>query len=918
MRIKNIFAAALVAMASSAFAAMNPKCINLELQPCLAGRSGGQTQIGGTATGNNYILQSNTSRDGAIILGNDTTQPEKVVVHGTETTFTAAGATAPVVFRVQNEGITSNTMVIDKYTSTAGSGATISFARGGGTTASKTVVANSYLLASLNAFGYDGTDFERAASIQMFVDDASPSGTSMGGLISFQTTATSAGSGAAPTERLKINSSGRVFVTGSGFSVNGIDFTWPSSVVTGSLITTSAGAISSINGAASDVLAMSSTGTTPVYRTLVGVDGITVDGSSPTTIDLVGPNINSLSAMSVPDAIPDTGDLFAVTDVSVGTNYASQRKITIDNLALGINQLTDPLSQYVRRLGRATTTNDITISTSGTGTIVGSDDPSGSLVLGSTSDVVRGLITVRDKLDLRTGDSELPSDSAPGGMINYVPGVTVSINGGTAIFRLIHSAPIVSLTDNVLGNLFFAGGTWSANTSVTGSAMSWYVASGTFTNTTATSNTPIPTVNAFNDVDIMQSLDNDVGTVTALRTLNSAPIVKTITTSDAAIRVTDLTTIRSAPSITTSTSGQTSAVTNRKIIDAQNVTRSGGGLEVLNNNVIIDVAAQTSDGLNAVIRSAVVKTPTTTTSTSTTSAGSTTTAASTTTSTSTTLQNWLIQSTGDADSAIAGGVMLGSGTVIPEGSGFLSLTAVASGTCGANEYWIQGDTTPTPDVLRMCSNGNLITMPGAADTLVGLATADVLTNKTLDVEATGNVVTTVSKYWFPTAQCNGITASFNFDTPVTNAPGAACQAGTNTQKAVANFNDTTDNFLQTTLRLPSDWTGNIDVSFKWLAVATSGTVGWCAQFVCVADAETDDPAYPAQSSSNCVSDTAKGTASQTNDASITSVPTSTGTCAAGELMHIQISRDANGGAVTDSMTGDASLIGVELTLRRAQ
>jgi hypothetical protein len=43
---------------------------------------------------------------------------------------------------------------------------------------------------------------------------------------------------------------------------------------------------------------------------------------------------------------------------------------------------------------------------------------------------------------------------------------------------------------------------------------------------------------------------------------------------------------------------------------------------------------------------------------------------------------------------------------------------------------------------------------------------------------------------------------------------------------------------------------------------------------------------------------------------------STGTCAAGELMHVQLSRDANGGAVTDDMTGDARVLGVELTIPR--
>jgi len=64
-----------------------------------------------------------------------------------------------------------------------------------------------------------------------------------------------------------------------------------------------------------------------------------------------------------------------------------------------------------------------------------------------------------------------------------------------------------------------------------------------------------------------------------------------------------------------------------------------------------------------------------------------------------------------------------------------------------------------------------------------------------------------------------------------------------------------------------------------------------------------------------VPDTAKGTTLQTNDASITTV-TVTG-CAAGELMHLKIMRDRTNGSDTLGASS-AQLIGVELTMRRAQ
>jgi hypothetical protein len=173
--------------------------------------------------------------------------------------------------------------------------------------------------------------------------------------------------------------------------------------------------------------------------------------------------------------------------------------------------------------------------------------------------------------------------------------------------------------------------------------------------------------------------------------------------------------------------------------------------------------------------------------------------------------------------------------------------------------------------------------------------------------------TITEKKWFPFASCNNVTAALIWDAPTSNAAAAACVTGNNT-KGVADFDATTDESLEMTYMLPSDFTGAIDARIRWHAAATSGSVGWCVQLVSVADAETGDVSFPAQGAGNCVSDAAKGTTLQQNDASIASV-TATGV-AAGELLHIKVSRDANGGAVTDDMTGDARGIGLELTFRR--
>ena len=136
------------------------------------------------------------------------------------------------------------------------------------------------------------------------------------------------------------------------------------------------------------------------------------------------------------------------------------------------------------------------------------------------------------------------------------------------------------------------------------------------------------------------------------------------------------------------------------------------------------------------------------------------------------------------------------------------------------------------------------------------------------------------------------------------------------QKGTLAFPDSDGAYsAQQTLLLPSDWTGTIDAKINWFSAITTGDVFWQVSTLCVADGELDDGVSPAFATASTVPDTAKGTTLQTNNAAITTV-TVTG-CAAGELMHLKIMRDRTDASDTLGASS-AQLIGVELTLRRAQ
>jgi hypothetical protein len=198
----------------------------------------------------------------------------------------------------------------------------------------------------------------------------------------------------------------------------------------------------------------------------------------------------------------------------------------------------------------------------------------------------------------------------------------------------------------------------------------------------------------------------------------------------------------------------------------------------------------------------------------------------------------------------------------------------------------------------------------AAPPGITASSTDTLTNKTIDAEGTGNVITSPLFLSFPAANCQGVTAFSGFAFPVSNPPTAACVAGTNTIYGVLQFPDSDGDYsTQTSFRLASDWSGTIDIDFFWRTSETTGDVVWQFQTAFAADGETGDPSY---NTAQSITDTAKGTANQWNNATLNGVTLTGGS--PGEQMFLRVFRNRT--HASDTLVGVPELITVRLKLRR--
>lgn len=188
--------------------------------------------------------------------------------------------------------------------------------------------------------------------------------------------------------------------------------------------------------------------------------------------------------------------------------------------------------------------------------------------------------------------------------------------------------------------------------------------------------------------------------------------------------------------------------------------------------------------------------------------------------------------------------------------------------------------------------------------------AATFTNKALDVEGTGNSITTV-RYWdLDLAGCVGGTASHAWNTGIATAPTPTCATGTNRVTGYVTFPDSDgDVALQIARQLPDGFTGSFDADIWWKTTGT-GNARFQISTLCYADDEADDASFNAAS----IVTAAAGTSGRWNKQTITGI-TTTG-CAGGELMRIRFLRNRT--EASDTLNAALDVEKIRFKLRDAQ
>jgi hypothetical protein len=249
-------------------------------------------------------------------------------------------------------------------------------------------------------------------------------------------------------------------------------------------------------------------------------------------------------------------------------------------------------------------------------------------------------------------------------------------------------------------------------------------------------------------------------------------------------------------------------------------------------------------------------------------------------------------------------------TSVPQ---FTTSTSDASGNCTTGQIWIN----TSSDSVWDCTHTNTWTARGGGS--VTASSTTTFTNKTVDVEGTGNSVTTVDHFWFRIGRGNP-SGTFNwmidYGSTGPNVSGMYTPGAdiTYTGYPFIYFTDADGPaWIAGSVLMPSDWdpSKSTDLLWTWHSSGTSGNrIFQCA----LACQDNGDAASVKFNTATEVTETS-GSASAVNKASATGLST-TG-CSAGDLLTWRILVDRT--HASDTLSGATGFLGgVLLRFRRTQ
>lgn len=248
-----------------------------------------------------------------------------------------------------------------------------------------------------------------------------------------------------------------------------------------------------------------------------------------------------------------------------------------------------------------------------------------------------------------------------------------------------------------------------------------------------------------------------------------------------------------------------------------------------------------------------------------------------------------------------------TGVIVEDGPGS---TQARTLTAGSTKLSITNGTgaagNPTFDVVPANIDANAL-LNGVSPT-----TSNAFTNKTEDVEGTGNVFTIPIWIALPAGGCNATTPAPAFDLPTASAAVADC-LGTTTTTGVLDYVDGSTTGATAHFTTPPDWDTSkaLDITVYYTGdTGSTSNIRWSVAVGCVADGQ--DTIAPTFNTASAANSAGPSTPGLRKSSAFTGVDKTN--CAAGETMWITAQRI--GADAGDVYAGVGQLIELGIKLRR--